>query len=104
MKALAFIEGQVDEVEKERNTMTCQLKEKGEQIFLLKSNVISLKIESHEVTRMMEEMKKQLVMCNNQKSYMQRKYLKYFVDKYIHRRIVSINCILYKELMYDEYK
>jgi len=62
MEALAFTDKQVDEAEKERNTMTCQLKEKDEEIFLLKSNVISLKIETHEVTKMMEEMKKQLVM------------------------------------------
>jgi len=52
----------VDEAEKERNAMTCELKEKYEEIFLLKSNLISLNIKTHEITRIMEEMKKQLVM------------------------------------------
>jgi len=36
MEALAIIEGQVDETEKERNTMICQLKAKDEEIFKLK--------------------------------------------------------------------
>jgi len=37
MEALAFIEGQVDEVEKERNTMTFQLEEKDDDIIKLRS-------------------------------------------------------------------
>ena len=36
MEALALIEGQVDEAEKERNTMTCQLEENDEEVFKLK--------------------------------------------------------------------
>ena len=46
MEALTFIEGQVDEVEKERNTMVCQLKEKDEEIFKLKSDINLLKAET----------------------------------------------------------
>ena len=68
---MAPLEGQVDEAEKDKKAMACQLKEKDEEIFLLKSNVISLKIETHKVTRMMEEMNKKLVMkdenCENLK-------------------------------------
>ena len=36
MEALTFIEGQVDEAENERNTMICQLEEKGDDITKLK--------------------------------------------------------------------
>ena len=38
------------------------LAKKNEEVFIMKSNIISLKNEEHEATRMMEEMKKQLVM------------------------------------------
>ena len=36
--------------------------------------------------------------CNDQQSYTQWKYSKYFEDKYIHCRIVIVNCILYKRI------
>lgn len=36
MEALAFIEGQVDQIEKERNTMTFQLEEKDDDIIKLR--------------------------------------------------------------------
>lgn len=46
MEALAFIEGQVDEEEKERNTMICQLEEKADDITMLRSYITSLKGQS----------------------------------------------------------
>ena len=42
--------------------MESSLAKKNEEVFIMKSNIISLKNEAHEATRMMEEMKKQLVM------------------------------------------
>jgi len=39
METLAFIEGQVDEAEKERNTMICKLEENDEEIFKMKTFV-----------------------------------------------------------------
>lgn len=56
MEALAIIEGHVDEAEKERNTMTCQLKSKDEEIFKLKSNINLLKAKTCKSTRIKEEM------------------------------------------------
>jgi len=61
-EALAFIEEQDDKIEKERNIMTCQLQEKDDDIIKLRAEIISLKAQSCEATKMMEEMKKQLVM------------------------------------------
>ena len=55
MEALTFIEGQVDEAEKERNTMTCQLEEKDDDITNLRSEITSLKAQSCEATNMKEE-------------------------------------------------
>ena len=47
------------------------LAKENEEVFIIKSNIISLKIEAHKATRMMEEIKKQLVMkdehCENLK-------------------------------------
>ena len=51
METLAFIEGQVDEAEKERHTKICQLEEKDEEIFKLKSDINILKAETCETTR-----------------------------------------------------
>jgi len=62
MEALTFIEGQVDEVEKERNTMIYQLEEKDDDITKLKSKITSLKGQSSESTKMMGEMKMKVVM------------------------------------------
>lgn len=62
MEALTFIEGQVDEAENERNTMICQLEEKDDDITKLESEITSLKSQSCEATKVMEEMKKQQVM------------------------------------------
>ena len=56
METLAFIEGQVDEAEKERNTMIYQLEEKDEEIFKLKLDINLLKEQSCEATKMKEEM------------------------------------------------
>ena len=56
MGSLAFIKGQVDEAEKERNTMICQLEEKDEEIFKLKLDINLLKAQSCEATKMKEEM------------------------------------------------
>ena len=55
MEALTFIEGQVDEAEKERNTMIYQLEEKDDDITKLKSKITSLKAQSCEATNMKEE-------------------------------------------------
>ena len=46
MEALAFIEGQVDEAENERNNMICQLEEKDDDITKLISYITSLKAKS----------------------------------------------------------
>lgn len=56
MEALAFVEGQVDESEKERNTMMCQLEEKDDDINKLRLEITSLKAQSCEATKMKEEM------------------------------------------------
>ena len=64
MEALAIIEEQVDEAEKERNTMICQLKEKDEEIFKLKSNIKLLKVETCKATRIKEEMERILAKEN----------------------------------------
>ena len=60
METLALIEGQVNEVEKERNIMICQLEEKDEQIFKLKLDINLLKAETCEATRIKEEMERSL--------------------------------------------
>jgi len=57
-KVLAFIEGQVDEVEKERNTMICQLEEKDDDITKVRSEITSLKAQSCEATKIKEEMER----------------------------------------------
>jgi len=57
MEDLLFIEGQVDEAEKERNTMICQLEEKDDGITKLRSEITYLKGQSCEETKMKEEMK-----------------------------------------------
>lgn len=62
MEALTFIEGQFDEVEKERNTMICQPEENDDDITKLKLEIASLKAQLCEATKMMEEMKKKIVM------------------------------------------
>ena len=54
MEALTSIEGQVDEAEKERNTMICQLEEKDDAITKLKLEITSLKAQSCEATNMKE--------------------------------------------------
>ena len=54
METFAFIEGQVDEAENERNTMICQLEEKDEEIFKLKSDINLFKAETCEATRIKE--------------------------------------------------
>jgi len=54
MEALEFIEGQVDEAKKERNTMMCQLEEKDDYITKLRLEIISLKAQSCEATKMEE--------------------------------------------------
>ena len=56
MEALVIIEEQVDEAEKERNTMICQLKVKDEEIFKLKSNIKLLTAETCKAIRIKEEM------------------------------------------------
>ena len=56
METLAFIEGQVNEAEKERTTMICQLEEKDEEILKLNSDINHLKDETSEATRIKEEM------------------------------------------------
>jgi len=43
MEALEFVQGQVDEIEKGRNTMICQLEEKDDDITMLRSQITSLK-------------------------------------------------------------
>ena len=55
MENLAFIEGQVDEVENERNTMICQQEETNEEIFKLKLDINLLKAQSCEASRIREE-------------------------------------------------
>jgi len=40
---LAFIEGKIDKIEKERNMMTCQLEQKDDDIVKLRVEIISLK-------------------------------------------------------------
>ena len=42
--------------------MESSLAKKNEELLIMKSNIISLKNEAYEVARMMEKMKKQLVM------------------------------------------
>ena len=54
METLAFIEGQVNEAENERNTMICQLKEKDEEILKLKLDINLLKAKTCEATRIKE--------------------------------------------------
>ena len=54
METFAFIEGEVDEAKNERNNMICQLEERDEGIFKLKSDINLLKAETCEATRMME--------------------------------------------------
>ena len=54
MESLEFIEGQVDEAEKERNTMICQLEEKDEEIFKLNSYINILKAKTCEATTIKE--------------------------------------------------
>ena len=49
METLAFIEGQVNEAEKEKNTMICQLDEKNEEILKLKSDINLLKAKTCEL-------------------------------------------------------
>ena len=66
METLAFIEGQVNEVEKERNTMICQLDEKDEEILKLKSDNNLLKAETCEATRIKEEMESSLAKENEE--------------------------------------
>ena len=61
MEALEVIEGQVDEARKERNTMICQIIAKDEEIFKMKSDIISLKIEADEATRIKEETENNLL-------------------------------------------
>ena len=60
MEVLTLLEGQVDEVEKERNAMICQLEENDEDITKLKSEFTSLKAQSCEATRMKEAMENHL--------------------------------------------
>ena len=66
MEALVIVEGQVDEVEKERNIMICQLKSKDEEIFKLKSDLNLLKVETCKATRIMEEMERILAKENEE--------------------------------------
>ena len=54
METLASIEGQVNEAEKERNTMICQLEENNEEIFKPKSDINLLKVGTCEATRITE--------------------------------------------------
>jgi len=56
MEALAFVEGQVDEAENERNTMMCQLEEKYNDITKLRLEITSLMAKSCEATKIKEEM------------------------------------------------
>ena len=60
METLEFIEWQINEEEKERNTMICQLEEKDEEILKLKSYINLLKAETCEATRIKEEMERSL--------------------------------------------
>jgi len=82
MEDFTFIEGQVDEAEKERNTMIYQLEEKDDDITKLKLEITSLKAQTCEATKMMEEMKKQLVMKDEDSEKLKGEifYLKKEVD------------------------
>ena len=64
MEALEIIEEQVDEAEKERNTMICQLKAKDEEVFKLKSNIKLLKDKTCKATRIKEEKESSLAKEN----------------------------------------
>ena len=66
MEALVIIEGQVDEAEKERSTMICQVKAKDEEIFKLESNINLLKAETCKATWIKEEMESSLAKENEQ--------------------------------------
>jgi len=66
MEALAIIEGQVDKVEKERNTMICQLKAKDGEIFKLKSNINLLKDETCKATGIKDEMERSIAKENEE--------------------------------------
>ena len=66
METLAFIEGQVNETEKERNAMICQLDKKDEEILKLKSDINLLKAETCEATRIKEEMESSLAKENEE--------------------------------------
>ena len=66
METLAFIEGQDNEAEKERNTMICQLEEINEEILKLKSDINLLKAETCEATRIKEEMESSLAKENEE--------------------------------------
>lgn len=55
MEELAFIKGQVDKIEKERNMMTCLLEHKDDDIIKLREEIISLKAQSCEETKMKEQ-------------------------------------------------
>ena len=66
METLAFIEGQVNEAEKERNAMICQLDEKDEEILKLKSDINLLKTKTCEAIRIKEEMESSLAKENEE--------------------------------------
>ena len=66
METLAFIEGQVNEAEKERNTMICQLEEKDEEILKLRLDINLLKAKTCEATRIKEEMESSLAKENEE--------------------------------------
>ena len=66
MEVLEIIGGQVDEAEKERNTMICQLKAKHEEIFKLKSYINLLKDETCKSTWIREEMESSLAKENEE--------------------------------------
>jgi len=60
MENLFILKGQVDEARKEIKFMAGQLKEKDNEIFIIKSYIVSLKIEASKETRMKEEMENHL--------------------------------------------
>ena len=66
MEALESIKGQVDEEEKDRNTMICQLKAKEGEIFKLKSSINLLKAGTCKATRIKEEMESSLAKENEE--------------------------------------
>ena len=55
MEFFVLLEGKFDEAEKEIKAMICQLEEKDEYIFKLKSYITSLKVKTYEASRIKEE-------------------------------------------------